>query len=171
MLQIEIGFTRNILEYDFTTWGYLATPSWITSLWEFVSRYKITLKPPSLILPDEIKEGDSTIMQSLYTLCYRKRDLIRINRVRNFLQVLYVSDIVEGNGRIIKNEVYLGNKSHNSVSNMKWRMERPSKLDFQAWKMAMKCLALNRRLLSPLRKWKKTFHTIKFLQIFANPSH
>ena len=104
---------------DFTTWGYLATPSWITSLWEFVSRYKITLKPPLQLLPDEIKEGDTTVMQALYTLGYRKRDSILINRVRIFLQVLYVSDIVEGNGRKIKNEVYSGNKSHNSVSNMK----------------------------------------------------
>ena len=41
MLQIEVDFTKNISEFDFITWGYLATPSWITSLWEFVSCYKI----------------------------------------------------------------------------------------------------------------------------------
>ena len=97
-----------------------------------MSRYKITLEPPAQLLPDEIREGDTTVMQALYTLGYRKIYLIHINRVRNFLQVMYISDLVEGNGRIIKNEVYIGNKSYNSVSNMKWRRERPSKLDFQA---------------------------------------
>lgn len=157
-------FYKKFLEYDFITWGYLATPSWINSLWEFVSRYKITLKPPVQLLPDEIREGDKTVMQALYILGYRKRDLIRINRVRNFLQVLYVSDMVEGNGRIVKNEVYIGNKSYNLVSNMKWRRERPSKLDFQAWKMAMKRLAPNRRLLLPLRKWKNISHIKKWWQ-------
>ena len=68
MLKIEIGLPRNILEYDFNTWRYLATPSLITSLWEFVSRYEITLKPPSQLLPDEIREGNTTVMQALYTL-------------------------------------------------------------------------------------------------------
>ena len=68
------------------------------------------------------------------------------------------------NSRIIKNEVYVGDKSHDSVSNMKWRRERPSKLDFQAWKMAMKRLAPNRRLLSPLRKWKNISHNKELWQ-------
>ena len=84
LLQIEMGFTKNVLEYDYDMWGYLATPSWITSLWEFVSRYNIVLKPPEQLLPNEIREGDTNIMQTLYTLGYRKRELIRINRVHFF---------------------------------------------------------------------------------------
>ena len=161
MLQIEMGFTTNILEYDFATWGYLATPSWIASLWEFVSRYKITLKSPEQLLPDKIKEGDTTIMYAFFTLGYRKRDLIRINRVRNFLQVLYVSDIVEGNGKMVKGDTYLRNKSHNSVSNMKWRRERPSKHDFQTLRMVIKRFAPNRHLCSPLRRWVNISHNKK----------
>ena len=138
LLQIEIGFTKNILELDFDTWGELATPSWITSLWEFVSRYKITLKPPDQDLPDKIRENDKTIMETLFTLGYRKKELIRINRVRNYLQVIYISDIVEGNGKKIKDDIWHGIKPNNSVSNVKWRRERPSKIDFITWKMAIK---------------------------------
>ena len=164
MLQIEMGFTTNILEYDYATWGYLATPSWITSLWEFVSRYKITLKSPEQLLPDKIKEGETAIMHAFFTLGYRKRDLIRINRVRNFLQVLYVSDIVEGNGKMVKDDIYLGNKSHNSVSNMKWRRERPSKQDFQTWRMVIKRFSPNRYLGSPLRRWVNISHNTELWQ-------
>ena len=88
-------------------------------------------------------------MHAFYTLGYQKRDLIRINRVRNFLQVLYVSDITEANYKMIKDEVYLGDKPHNSITNIKWRRERPSKLDFQTWRMAIKRLAPNRYLPYP----------------------
>ena len=102
LLQIEMSFTKNVLEYDYDMWGYLATPSWITSLWEFVSRYNIVLKPPEQLIPNEIREGDTNIMQTLYTLGYQKQELMQINQVRIFLQVLYVSDIVEGNGKKIK---------------------------------------------------------------------
>ena len=34
LLQIEVDFTKIILDYDFSTWGYLATHSWITSVWK-----------------------------------------------------------------------------------------------------------------------------------------
>ena len=164
LLQIEIGLTKNTLELDFDTWGDLATPSWITSLWEFVSRYKITLKPPAQFLPDKIRERDTTIMETLFTLGYRKKELIRINRVQNFLQVLYVSDIVEGNGKKIKDEIMYGRKPHNSASNVKWRRERPSKIDFLTWKMAIKRLNPDRHLASPMGRWVNPSHNKEFWQ-------
>ena len=53
----------------------------------------------------------------------------------------------------IKSKIYQGDKPCNSNSSMKWRRERPSKLDFQTWIMVMKRLAPNRYLSPPLRKW------------------
>ena len=80
-LQIEVGLVGNILEQDFQKWGYLATPSWIASLWDFVSRYNIKLKTSELWLPSTIRERDRELMEELYNLGYRRNELIRINIV------------------------------------------------------------------------------------------
>ena len=44
--QLEIGIFENVLEQDFKQWKFLATSSWIKSLWEFVSRHGIKIKSP-----------------------------------------------------------------------------------------------------------------------------
>ena len=100
LLKIEIGVKKNpgIRFRDLGILGYSILGSFSLEIYVLL---KIALKPPEQLLPDEIREGDTTIMLVLYSLGYSKRDLIRINRVRNFLRVLYiyVSDIVEGNGK------------------------------------------------------------------------
>ena len=90
--------------------------------------------------------------------------MIRINRVRNYLQVIYISDIVEGNGKKIKDEIMHGRKPHNSESNVKWRRERPSKIDFLTWKMAIKRFAPDRYLTSPMGRWVNPSHKKEFWQ-------
>lgn len=52
-LQLELGCTRNPLQECYTTTGILATPCWITSVWEHCWQYKLQLilEYDNLLLP------------------------------------------------------------------------------------------------------------------------
>ena len=63
LLQLEIGLINDVLTQDFQQWGVLATDSWIKSLWEFASRFKIKLHAPHRILPHIVRQGDKGIME------------------------------------------------------------------------------------------------------------
>ena len=74
-------------------------------------------------------EKDQSIMQELYRIGYRDKALIRINRLRNFHQVIYLSDIMEGNGAHIRKEMMQGGLHRITQSNFTRRKEYPSKQD------------------------------------------
>jgi hypothetical protein len=40
-LQLELGSQSSVLSLDFDTWGYLATPSWMTALWRVASKFNV----------------------------------------------------------------------------------------------------------------------------------
>ena len=109
-LQLEVGVVEDILTTDYSIWGLLATPSWIKDLWEFAHRYKIRLQAPYRILPKYIRIGDKGLMEEFYRIGYRETNLVRLNRVRNYLQVIYMSDITEGNGRKIRSCTFTSRK-------------------------------------------------------------
>ena len=52
---------------------------------------------------------------------YNETNLIRLNRVRNYLQVMYVSDLVEYDGKAIKQARQDGRKDQSWVSALTWR--------------------------------------------------
>ena len=55
-----------------------------------------------------IRIGDQTIVEKSINLGFGKIYLVRLNRVRNILKVLYVSDIAEGNGIHITSSIFIG---------------------------------------------------------------
>ena len=55
-----------------------------------------------------IRIGDQTIVEKSINLGFGKIYLVRLNRVRNILKVLYVSDIAEGNGIHITSSICIG---------------------------------------------------------------
>ena len=41
-----------------------------------------------------MQDQDNGIMEVLYSLGYKRKELIMINRVRNYMQVIYLSDVM-----------------------------------------------------------------------------
>ena len=80
---------------------------------------------PKEIMPVEIRKGDRSIIHECVRMGYKETDLVRLNRVRNFLQVIYVSDLVEYDGKTIKQAVIEGRKDDLVVSDLTWRKEKP----------------------------------------------
>ena len=122
-MMIETGLIQDTFQQDFTVFGCLATDSWIKQLWKFVYEHDIRLIAPKEIMPVEIRKGDRSIIYECVRMGYTETELVRLNRVRNFLQVIYISDLVEYDGKTMKQTVLEGRKEDHVVSELTWRKE------------------------------------------------
>ena len=97
-LQLEIGTNQNPLELDFDRYGDLATPCWLKSLWERMSAYNfhIYMKHEEIPFP---RERDRLLVEIFLGEEYVGEELRQLNRVRIFLQMLFLSDIATADGR------------------------------------------------------------------------
>ena len=150
-----------MLTKDYKIWGPLATSSWIKDLWEFICQHKIKIKAPYRILPAHFWHGDKIIMEEMYRIGYRETNLVRLNRVRNYLQVLYVSDIVEGNGNKIRKCIFDSRRDSDTHSSFKWRKEYPAPRGFALWRIEIATLGPIRNLPYTLGNW--FYSSIKLL--------
>ena len=82
---------------DFEDFGELVTWCWMTSLWEKCSKFnvKVVVTDTALEMP---RERDKWMMQEFIRVGYKGSDLRRLNRVRLYQQVLYLSYIVNASG-------------------------------------------------------------------------
>ena len=102
-LQMELGVQECPFNYEYDTWQHLATDSWVKALWEKIDNMGINLELEyeSLVPP---QETDRTIMQTMVDMGYKGRELQAINRVRNYLEAFFVSNLVNATGHIIESQ-------------------------------------------------------------------
>jgi hypothetical protein len=73
---------------------------WIKSLWEKLFLFGIVLeKGQQQIAP--LRERDEWLMPLLYKLGYYSAKLLRLNRVRMYQEVLFLSDIMDARGTVV----------------------------------------------------------------------
>ena len=61
---------------------------------------------------------------------FDKVDLVRFNRVRNHLKVLYIGDTTKGNGKWIKTSIFNGIQDYTTKREYGWRLEEPTEKDY-----------------------------------------
>jgi len=104
---MELSVVNCPFDYNYDTWHHLATESWVNkALWEKIDTMGIDLELeyPTLPVPHH---GDRAVMQEMVDNGFRGKDLAAINRVRRYLEVMFLSDITNATGRQIK-ECYYG---------------------------------------------------------------
>ena len=107
-IQIEVGSTTQFFSLQFQDYGCLTPASWLSQLWESLSKYDVTLSKPDLNMRPP-REFDFTLMdKATMAKVFTREELCSINRCRLYLQVFYLSDIVSGNGRKLLREAYEG---------------------------------------------------------------
>lgn len=98
-LQLQLGTATPFLSLSFDQWGFLATPCWLTSLWQFTSTYAITVEGFPSVLPPVPRVNDRYIMDVLVNEGGLARGtLMACNRVRMSLHALTFTDIITGDG-------------------------------------------------------------------------
>ena len=130
-LQIQLGITGNPLLLDYSTWGMLATPAWITSFWEGLHRFPGVLK----ILLDTIplqREHDMTLMHMAYESGLRGEDLASFNRCRCAGHVMFLSDIMTADGTTLDTR-YTSGEFNSLISRFDFPPEHPTQADWARW--------------------------------------
>ena len=135
---IHVGIGQNIFSLDFGLYGHLLPQSWIKTLWQFASEYKITL-PSSEKNLQLHRRGDIYLMEEYAHKGLRISELRAINKCRLFLQVTTLSDIIDGSGHRLCNLAKNGHKNNDRPSYHQWPIQsNPGPADWRIWRKAMR---------------------------------
>jgi len=116
---------------------FLAEPTWITSIWEFLSTHRIQLRSSIRTVPEPPRHNDRFIMDLAMESGLSMAELGAINHCRLAQQALFLSDITTGWGDHICAHCTLPPKG-SSFSTWQWPLERPAKADWPIWTQFLK---------------------------------
>ena len=156
-LKLEIGLPGSVLSHDFSAYGCLATISWISRTWQFLSENGMQMWDDTPDLPLR-RVGDKYLVLAFYTHGYRGGRLLTLNRCRQFLKATTLADIVDGDGRNVSRAAWEGVSNDHHDTPYEWPYQgRPSNADWKEWQLALTtCFHLvggNHSLGVPLGKW------------------
>ena len=80
LVQVETGLEGNFLTRDYSTFEYLASPSWWKGIWQYCSQYCVTLKLANVNIPP-IRVGDTPFMECILQHGFCQDEIISINIV------------------------------------------------------------------------------------------
>ena len=136
LVQLEIGSGKNFFELPFDRWGKLATPCWVSNLWKLCSRVGITLRAAESAhwIPPLQSSSDRYIMD-VVTDCVPRRDWIRINHCRRYLQVVTVADLFLHDGSRLHPDILRCKRPSGRLPNYVWpEVKPPTKACIATWK-------------------------------------
>jgi hypothetical protein len=138
-LVIELGISEQPLQESYSKYNKWVTWSWIVSLWEKCDRYgvRVEFNDSPLKMP---RERDKWLMREFVRLRFRKDELERLNRVRLYQQVLFLSDIITANGRGLDERYLRKRRAKEQWSTLRFPKEKPPVEDFWLWQRALKQL-------------------------------
>jgi hypothetical protein len=152
-----LGCNGSIFALPFTTYGQLATASWVSQTWEFLSTYSIRLdlSIPELALS---RVHDQLLIPLFVSLGFSGSELHHINICRMFLKVATLSDITTGCGKFITYSARHGKIDESIPARYIWPNQGvPSSDHWTTWDKALKALCSRTgELLQPLGAWLPT---------------
>jgi len=156
-MQVELGLTNLFLNYPYSTYGHLVPHTWITSLWEFLSKYELRIQGWKQSLKCT-RDHDISILESFSKKGYSDNDLQQLNNCRIFLQVYSLSDICNAEGDQITRKALAGQKDTHRPSTLVWKqIKRPTPREFLLWTQALHSTfctsSTSPTLIQPLGQW------------------
>jgi hypothetical protein len=141
--QLEIGCAAQVLGQDYNQNSQaILCPNWITAIWESLHACKSSVAINSDWIPHPARIGDITIMEELKgSALVNKRDLTDINRCRVYLQVLFLSDIVNIQGDTIEEWEINGERREARHSMWHWSVQQKTpRMMWNKWKADLKAV-------------------------------
>jgi hypothetical protein len=139
VLILELGISFQPFLEPFEQYRDRVTWSWMAALWEKCSLYGVSIEvfDTPLSFP---RERDGWLMILLAGLGFSMADLIRLNRVRIFQQVIFLSCILNARGSDINEKYLYPRPSRHKWSELKFPKEKPTASDFRLWRQALRQL-------------------------------
>jgi hypothetical protein len=136
LLILELGMGGQPFQADFALCGEWVTDSWVKSLWEKCFLFGITLEEGKLhILPP--RERDEWLMPLLCKMNFTRAERVRLNRVRMYQEVLFLSDVMDARGNCIDKRYEARRLESDHWSKFRFPRQCPSDSDFRLWKRAI----------------------------------
>ena len=89
-------------------------------------------------IPIELpREGDQWLMQLFEEAGFRRKELIRLNRVRIYQQVMFLSEILGASGKKLDRKYLQKRPEAERWSRLSYPNEKPPRKDFTLWAMAI----------------------------------
>lgn len=154
-LQMQLGHDDNPLLLDYGKWGKLTCRSWWVELWHSLHNSSIRLSLQYIRQPRP-RRNDSTIMATLMQHNTPTNTLLKMNRCRNYLKVLFMSEICTADGKYIDRR-FLCISPSPVDSVLQFPREQPSRHDWQVWKSTWYGItSQSGKLHQPLGDWVNT---------------
>ena len=151
--QLEVGISNNLLSTSFQCYGCLATPSYVSHLWEFLSNVGLAMKDdlPHLSLQ---RQNNQFLMKVFVEAGLPQPQLKAINRCCLFLHALIVSDIMTGDRTAISNSAWEGTEPCKTTTQYNWPAQGiPSDNNWTLWRQGLQVISWRKLLLQPLGQW------------------
>ena len=153
-LYLLLGVPQDPLTYDPSRLKSLLPHSWLTTTWQYLHSIGATLTTTSFTISAQ-RHSDQAIMEK--AIVHFGRDtLLRINSVRLYLKVFFLSDITQSDGKTIDPHYRTTGTSPTRTSTLKWPYQpSPPKNCWEAWRKMLRTCFTNRSytLRTPLGVW------------------
>ena len=137
---LELGLSLQPFQQSYSKYGDWVTHSWLKTIWEKCDRFQIKIHFADV--PLEIpREGDKWLMKEFMRLGYSMDKLQRLNRVRLFMQVLFLSDILGASGKSLDKKYLQRRREDEQWSKLRFPREKPPRKDVLLWEEALQQLA------------------------------
>jgi hypothetical protein len=136
-LQLELGLQHSLFSYSYSDYGAIATKSWMTSTWQFLSESNITLIDP-FSKPSLASSADCFLMERFSDHGYKGAELRHLNDCRMHLHALRLSDICTADGRYLTNNAMEVQLDPHRSTPFSWpHTRRPSFANRSLWRAAI----------------------------------
>ena len=106
-LKVKVGTGGPLFQTDFSIFGPLATPSWVSHLWQYLWMKKVGIKESTPLLELQ-REGNMFLMQHFAMTGTQGAELEKVNRCWLYLQVMSLANISSGDGHLILEDAWKG---------------------------------------------------------------
>ena len=155
---LTMGVHTPIFQLDYSKFQFLLDPCWIKDIWRLSSKYGIDIHCIYTIPPLQ-RDNDFAIMEYLVLYGdFTQAELQKINRLRIYLQVYFMSDVTTSDGTQIKLDIYNVRKTITTgISKWEWpNQEITSRTGLALWRRALVdvCAKTGSLMLSqPFTQW------------------
>ena len=98
---LELGMSVQPLQTSYEKYGDWVTSSWLKALWEKFAMFSVRVEfgDIQIELP---RDGDQSLVQLFEAAGFCRQDLLRLNRVRIYQQVVFLSETLGASGQMLE---------------------------------------------------------------------
>ena len=146
---LELGISPQVFQECYPKYHTWVTDCWLKTIWEKAYEYGLTVElgKEFVRLP---RKRDTWFMREVLKLGLTRKELEMINRVRIFLQVLFLSEVLAANGKTLDTRYLERREDDERWSSLRFPRERPSEKSFRLWRKVLRRLVPARGIVDRL---------------------